>query len=150
MILASLSRTQYDPQVFQHEKNCGHDTAEAIRRTFVTVGSALVMTTVVMVSGFGCVMTSHLPTHFLFASMAFTTIAAALVGDLLILPALLAQFPGNENSDEGREAEANDETLGLAIPAVDIAGGADNFDSVRHGRGPCEFLQWGRSRGYAR
>lgn len=88
---------------FQHEKECGHNTAEAIRRTFVTVGSALVMTTVVMVSGFGCVMTSHLPTHFLFASMAFTTIAAALVGDLLILPALLAQFPGgNENSGDTR------------------------------------------------
>ena len=33
--------------------------------------------------------------------MAFTTITAALVGDLLILPALLAQFPGSENSIEG-------------------------------------------------
>jgi predicted RND superfamily exporter protein len=106
---------------FQHEKECGNDTAEAIRRTFVTVGSALVMTTVVMVSGFGCVMTSHLPTHYLFASMAFTTIAAALVGDLLILPALLAQFPGgDENSDEAPFDEETSSETSLESMAEDV------------------------------
>ena len=105
---------------FQHEKDFGHDTAEAIRRTFVTVGSALVMTTVVMLSGFGCVMISHLPTHFLFASMAFTTIAAALVGDLLILPALLAQFPGgDENSDEATFDEETSSETSLESMAED-------------------------------
>lgn len=101
---------------FQHEKESGHDTGEAIRRTFVTVGSALVMTTVVMVSGFGCVMTSHLPTHCLFASMAFTTIAAALVGDLLILPALLAQFPGDS---ENAEADSDPSQASSKLPDHD-------------------------------
>ena len=52
------------------------------------------MTTVVLVAGFGSVMLSELPTHFLFAAMACSTIATALLGDLLILPALLACFPG--------------------------------------------------------
>ena len=82
---------------FMHEREAGYEPPEAIHRTFVTVGSALVMTTVVMVSGFGSVMTSSLPTHFLFATMALTTIAAALVGDLIILPALLVQFPGRRS-----------------------------------------------------
>lgn len=90
---------------FQHEQESGHGTREAIRRTFVTVGSALVMTTVVMVSGFGSVMTSHLPTHFLFASMACTTITAALIGDLVILPALLAQFPGTAKIADSAHCE---------------------------------------------
>lgn len=82
---------------FMHEREAGYEPPEAIHRTFVTVGSALVMTTVVMVSGFGSVMTSSLPTHFLFATMALTTIAAALVGDLILLPALLVQFPGRRS-----------------------------------------------------
>ncbi len=78
---------------YRHERAAGHDVPTAIRGTFITVGSALVMTTVVMISGFASVMTSQLPTHFLFASMACTTIAAALLGDLILLPALLARFP---------------------------------------------------------
>lgn len=77
---------------FRHEREEGHDVETSIRRTFVTVGSALVMTTVVMVAGIGSVMTSELQTHFLFASMTCATIASALLGDLIILPALLAQF----------------------------------------------------------
>ncbi len=83
---------------FRHEREEGHDVETSIRRTFVTVGSALVMTTVVMVAGIGSVMTSELQTHFLFASMACATIASALLGDLIILPALLAQFAGPEPS----------------------------------------------------
>jgi len=88
---------------FIHEREAGHEPPEAIHRTFVTVGSALVMTTAVMVSGFGSVMTSSLPTHFLFATMAFTTIAAALVGDLILLPALLVQFPGKDSQERTTE-----------------------------------------------
>ena len=78
---------------FRHELEEGHDVSESVRRTFVTVGGALIMTTVVLVAGFGSVMLSNLPTHFLFAAMACSTIATALLGDLLILPALLACFP---------------------------------------------------------
>ena len=48
------------------------------------------ITTIVLVSGFGSVFASTLPTHRLFAGVACTTIAAALLGDLVILPALLA------------------------------------------------------------
>ena len=77
---------------FRHEREQGHDVETSIRRTFVTVGSALVMTTVVMVVGIGSVLTSELPTHFLFASMACATIGSALLGDLIILPALLTCF----------------------------------------------------------
>lgn len=79
---------------FRNERSAGHDVRTAIRRTFVTVGTALVMTTVVLISGFASVMTSQLPTHFLFATMACTTIGFALLADLFILPALLCCFAG--------------------------------------------------------
>jgi predicted RND superfamily exporter protein len=84
---------------FRHEREQGYDVESSIRRTFVTVGSALVMTTVVMVAGVGSVMTSELQTHFLFASMACATIGSALLGDLIILPALLIQFADRDTEN---------------------------------------------------
>ncbi|MDA1013403.1 MAG: efflux RND transporter permease subunit [Planctomycetota bacterium] len=83
---------------YRRERAEGRDVPTAIRQAFVTVGSALVMTTVVMVSGFASVMTSQMPTHFLFASMACSTIGAALLGDLVILPALLSWIDGSPDS----------------------------------------------------
>jgi predicted RND superfamily exporter protein len=99
---------------FRHEREQGHDVEASIRRTFVTVGSALVMTTVVMVAGIGSVMISELQTHFLFASMACATIGSALLGDLIILPALLTQFADRdtaanpESTTESSEGAADD------------------------------------------
>ena len=90
---------------FRHEREEGHGVSESVRRTFVTVGGALIMTTVVLVAGFGSVMLSNLPTHFLFAAMACSTIATALLGDLLILPALLACFPGKTPTETEAESE---------------------------------------------
>ncbi len=77
---------------FQSERRRGLDPRDAVLATFHSVGTALVMTTVVMLAGFATVLTSRLPTHQLFAGMACATLAAALVGDLVILPALLVCF----------------------------------------------------------
>ncbi|MEE3373159.1 MAG: MMPL family transporter [Planctomycetota bacterium] len=78
---------------YQHESTCVEGLSSALRRTFVAVGNALVMTTIVLVAGFASVFVSPLPTHHLFASVACTTIAAALFADLVLLPALLAAVP---------------------------------------------------------
>ena len=74
------------------ERNRCADEREAIRRAFVGVGTALIMTTVVLVAGFGTVLFSDSRDHRIFASMGGITIAAALFGDLVFLPALLARF----------------------------------------------------------
>ncbi|HIF00309.1 MAG TPA: hypothetical protein EYQ63_25705 [Fuerstia sp.] len=79
---------------YREERRLGRTSAEANRNTFLTVGSALVMTTVVCTLGLGTVLTSQLPTHVNFAAMGCTTLAAALVADLVFLPALLCLFPG--------------------------------------------------------
>ena len=73
---------------------------EAIRSTYLGVGTALVTTTVILVLGFGATMTSELPDHRMFASMACATIAAALAGDLIFLPALLVCFPGKKDRQQ--------------------------------------------------
>lgn len=70
------------------------DESLAIRRAFTTVGTALVMTTLVLVSGFLTVFMSDAREHRIFASMGAITVASALFGDLVFLPAILARFKG--------------------------------------------------------
>ena len=73
------------------------------------------MTTVILCCGFGTMLLSDLPGHRTFAAMACSTIAAAVIGDLIALPALLSCFhpapksPGDADSpgDEGLAAAAS-------------------------------------------
>ena len=74
---------------FRQELEKGFDVESAIRSTFFGVGGALVITTLILISGFATVLISPLPTHRMFSMMACATIGGALVGDLLFLPALL-------------------------------------------------------------
>lgn len=90
---------------FRHERSLGRSPQEANRATFVSVGSALMMTTVVMTAGLGTVMTSGMPPHVNFAAMGCTTLLAALFADLLFLPALLTLFPGRKSPAEEQPKE---------------------------------------------
>lgn len=95
---------------FRHARRQGATPLEANRATFVTVGSALMMTTLVMTAGLGTVLTSRLPPHVNFAAMACTTLAVALPADLLFLPALLTLFPGRGR--EEKDVQASQEASG--------------------------------------
>lgn len=77
---------------FLEEKEQEADTDLAIKRAFTGVGTALIMTTTVLVAGFSIVTFSDSREHFIFAIMGALTIAAALFCDLVFLPALLAVF----------------------------------------------------------
>lgn len=81
---------------FEEERQVGGEKEDAIRRAFTSVGTALVMTTVVLVAGFSTVLFSDSRDQQIFATMAGLTIASALFGDLFFLPALLARFAGRE------------------------------------------------------
>ncbi|MBU0637430.1 MAG: MMPL family transporter [Planctomycetes bacterium] len=77
---------------FRRELAVEGDVAAAIRRSLVAVGGALVTTTVVLLSGFGTIMLSEMPPVRLFAWLSCSAFAAALLGDVVILPALLMCF----------------------------------------------------------
>lgn len=77
---------------FQREMEVDGDVRAAIRRSFVAVGTALVTTTIVLLTGFGSVVTSTMPTTRLFGWLACVAIGSALIGDLVILPAMLTCF----------------------------------------------------------
>jgi hypothetical protein len=83
---------------YDEERRMAKNRHEAIRKAFGNVGAAMVMTTSVLVAGFGTVAFSDSRDHYIFASMGAITIAAALFGDLVMLPAMLACFA--EKTDE--------------------------------------------------
>jgi len=69
-------------------RECG-DAHEAVKRSFRAVGKALVITTIIFMFCFGCCVISTIPMIKNFAYLACIGFAAALIGDLIILPALL-------------------------------------------------------------
>jgi predicted RND superfamily exporter protein len=77
---------------FQRELRLDGDVDAAIIRSYRAVGSAMIMTSVVLIAGFGSLQISEMPTTRLFSGLSVLTIFAALVGDLVILPAMLACF----------------------------------------------------------
>ncbi|MEM6692158.1 MAG: efflux RND transporter permease subunit, partial [Planctomycetota bacterium] len=87
---------------FEEERADGKSEDVAIRNAFTGVGTALIMTTVILVSGFATVLMSDSRDHFIFASMGSITIAAALFADLVFLPALLSRFVPRVASEDSR------------------------------------------------
>lgn len=77
---------------YLEEYRSNPDQDESIRRAFTGVGTALIMTTIVLVSGFSTVIFSESRNVRIFATMGALTISAALLADLIFLPALLARF----------------------------------------------------------
>lgn len=77
---------------FRREMEIDQDVQASIRRAFLAVGSAVVTTTLVLLTGFGSVLTSEMPSSRLFGSLSCLAFASAVIGDLLMLPALLTCF----------------------------------------------------------
>jgi predicted RND superfamily exporter protein len=65
----------------------GDEPAAGIRRATMLVGPALILTTLVLAFGLGVTILSDLPSLRLFGWLSAFTLVAALIGDLLILPA---------------------------------------------------------------
>ncbi|MCR9229584.1 MAG: efflux RND transporter permease subunit [bacterium] len=77
---------------FREEQLQVESDDEAIRKAFTGVGTALIMTTVILVAGFSTVIFSDMRDQRIFAIMSGLTIGSALFGDLIFLPALLARY----------------------------------------------------------
>ncbi len=85
---------------FLRERKQGADVHLAIKRSFETVGLALLLTTAIVSSAFLAAMTSSLPAIVLFGALACSALFAALIGDLLLLPAMLERVVGRAERAE--------------------------------------------------
>ena len=75
------------------------------RQAYITVGPALITTTLMMCIGFGVTLASQVPTIQLFGITTCSVILFALVGDLIFLPAILLAFGSNWNGRSGAKSE---------------------------------------------
>ncbi len=73
----------------RYRREVARDREQALERSFFAVGRAVLFTTLVLGSGFAIVLLSAVPTSRLFAGFVCVGLVAALVGDLVFLPALL-------------------------------------------------------------
>jgi predicted RND superfamily exporter protein len=85
---------------FQEERGEAPSDFVAIQRAFTGAGTGMIMTTLVLVVGFATVVFSDMREQRIFASMGALTLVSALVGDLILLPAMLLRFarPRSEDS----------------------------------------------------
>ena len=74
----------------------GYSSEEAIRYAFHTVAIALMVTTIVLVCGFGVLAFSSFKMNADMGLMTAMTLAIALIVDFLFLPALLLKVDGNK------------------------------------------------------
>lgn len=85
---------------FKVEQKKTDNDNEAIRNAFIGVGTALIMTTVVLIAGFTTVIFSDMREQRIFATMSGLTIGSALFGDLVFLPALLARYSKRDPEEQ--------------------------------------------------
>jgi len=84
------------------EKNRGGQHRDVIQRAFSGVGLALLMTTIVLVTGMLTAVFGDARDARLFGIMGALTLTAALFADIVFLPALLSRFAKGTQSDTGR------------------------------------------------
>ena len=77
---------------YRFELDQGLDKTSAIRQAFAEVGTGMIMTTIVLVTGFSSVFASDSHDHRAFATLAVITLSIALLCDIFCLPALVAVF----------------------------------------------------------
>ena len=87
---------------FQRGLKLYGDPSEAAVQATIHVGRALVVTSAILLGGFGALGFSQIPTMQLFAQICCIGLLAALIGDLLFLPALLTVFTPKRASRDSR------------------------------------------------
>lgn len=74
---------------YKQEKQQGSSHKDAIQNTFRGAGQAIILTSLLLVSGFGILATSSLTTTFHFGLLSSVTLGAAIIADLFLLPAAM-------------------------------------------------------------
>jgi uncharacterized protein len=73
----------------RQELTLGKPLREAVRITILGTGKAIILTSVVLLGGFGSLLTSEFQSTMYMGLLVSATIGTALFADLLLLPALL-------------------------------------------------------------
>ena len=88
---------------YKAERGKGLHHFQAMEHTFQGAGHAIVLTSILLVSGFGLLSTSELSSTFYFGVLTSITLATALIADLLLLPALMHLYQNLNGTSDNRE-----------------------------------------------
>jgi len=102
----------------RREKNLNAE--DAVRYAFANVGTALVITTVVLTAGFSVLMFSTFKLNFDLGLITALTIAIALVVDFLMLPALLLKFDTHDYSTAKNSIKDDNTSLTQKVAIEEI------------------------------
>ncbi|MGA7546042.1 MAG: MMPL family transporter [Methyloceanibacter sp.] len=102
----SLNATVHYLNRLRLEDRPGEDPAIGVERATVLIGPALVLTSLILAFGLGVTVLSDLPSLRLFGKLAGLTLMAALIGDLLLLPASVLLYRRLVRSRARAAAEA--------------------------------------------
>ena len=98
------------------------DSGPAVHRTIMVVGPVVIASTLVLAAGIGTSLLSELPLVQLYGEVAVVVLLAALVGDLVLLPAALAAIDGLKRrigqDAKARPAARQDAKKRMKNPAV--------------------------------
>ncbi len=83
---------------FQIEKRKGLTTEEALRKTYLYTGRAMVMTSLVLLGGFLILLYSSFNDIFIHGFLMSLIIIIALITELLLTPILITYFYRNQNN----------------------------------------------------
>jgi len=75
----------------------GHDTVTAVNSALVGTGRAMVLSTVFLVAGFSIYLAASYLAVVYLTIVILTVLVTAIVGDLLVLPAMLIYFAPNRS-----------------------------------------------------
>jgi uncharacterized protein len=93
---------------FRHELRLGRDTETGLYNAMVGTGKAMIITGLILLSGFGSLMTSDFGGTFIIGLFTAVTLVVALLADLLLLPALIRL-----SGMRGKQDSAPEEAVGV-------------------------------------
>lgn len=101
------------------ERTRSNSQSEAVQRTLVHIGPVLMLTTMVLVCGLAVTILSELPSMRQFGSLAMTTLIAAVLADLFILPAIVLSTCRENITEKWKSgSETNDEQVTNGEPVT--------------------------------
>jgi predicted RND superfamily exporter protein len=108
---------------FKEELFLSGDRKMAVRATLLSTGRAIIFTSILMIFGFGTMMTTRFVGIFQMGLLGAVTLFAALLGDLLLLPVCLVIFRPWERFIEKKQREGTWEPVQLGRDSPSAARG---------------------------
>lgn len=79
---------------YRISQEAGLKPQQAVRQTIMTMGPVLIVSTLVLASGFGATLLSAMPMVELFGQVSLIMLFTAMIGDLVLLPAIIRVVDG--------------------------------------------------------